>query len=65
MREMGLKWVPMLVRCLLGPLGLSGAVAGASWVIATVNSAHRKYNLPSATSPLIPLYMPLMILQWM
>ena len=31
MKSMGLKLAPVLVRYLLGPLGLSGPIAGISW----------------------------------
>ena len=60
---------PVLVRCFLGPPGLSGPIAGTS-----LNSLNRRYDLSAAAHPPpqptpppstfpIPLYMPLVIIQ--
>ena len=48
MRVMGLKLTPVLVRCHLGPLDLSGPIADASW---THSYPNERYNLPSAAHP--------------
>ena len=31
MEDMDLKLTPMVVRCVLGPLGMFGSMAGTSW----------------------------------
>ena len=52
MGGMDLKLAPVLVRCLLGPPGLT---AGSSWTHSySINSAYRRYNPPSAAYTLPP-----------
>ena len=55
---MGLIFTPALVRCLLGPLSLSGPMTSTSWnhsYIATSYSHTGRYNPPLAAHPLHPL----------
>ena len=50
---MGLIFTPVLVRCLVGPLGLAGPMTSTSWThIATPNSPVGRYNPPLACHPL-------------
>ena len=51
MERMGLKLTPVVVRCLLGPLGMFGPMAGTSWTHSY--SPNKRYNPPLATHPLI------------
>ena len=51
MGSMRLIFTPMLVRHLLGLLGLSGPIADASW---THSYANKKYNPPQAAHPRPP-----------
>ena len=55
MRDMNLKLAPVLVRCLLDPLCLSGPTASTSWTHSYSNIPNRKYNLFNCPpcSPLI------------
>ena len=49
---MGLKFTQLLMRCLLGPLGLSGPIAGASWTHSYSKQLSGRYiPLPSAHNP--------------
>ena len=75
MGGIGMILTPVLVRHLLGPLGLSGPMTSTSWTyIATPNDPLGKYNLPPAahlqprTHPLLPthtLYMQSMMLKYL
>ena len=67
MGGMSLKVTPMIVKHLLGPLGLSGPMYGASCThnIATPNSPNRGYNLPLAVYLHLLHSLPPMILQWL
>ena len=48
MENMGLKFTPVVVRCLLGPLCMLGPIAGILGLIASPNSPNGGFNLPSA-----------------
>ena len=66
MGGMGLKLMPVVMRHLLDPLGMSRLMAGTSWTHNYYNSPKIGYNLPLVALPPPPpthLYMPLMILQ--
>ena len=77
MEGMGVKLTSVVVRCLLGPLGMFGTMGlwmALSGLIASPNTSNGGCNLPPAalsppphTPPLsllhTPLYMPLVILQ--
>ena len=55
MEGMGLIFIPVLVRLLLGPPGLSRPMISSSWTLATPNSPIGRYNLPLVSHPLLPL----------
>ena len=62
MEGIGLKYTPVVVRHLLGPLNMFGLMADTS----SPNSYSRGFNLPLAAYPPLPptlLYVPLVILQ--
>ena len=53
---MGLIFTPMLVRCLLGPPGLSRHMTSSSWTHSYSNSPIGGYNSPPASlTPTISL----------
>ena len=53
MEGMGLKFTPVIVRCLLSPLSMFRSIAGIKLVvlIANPNNPNRGYNLPPASLP--------------
>ena len=64
MEGMGLIFTPMLVRHLIGPLGLSGPITIALLgLIGVPNNPIRRYHPPPASHPPTPLYVQSMILQ--
>ena len=51
---MGLKFIPVIVRHLLGPLRMFGPLAGTSWThmyVASPNSSNGGFNPPPAAHP--------------
>ena len=55
MGGMGLKFIPVLVGCLLSPPGLSELKVALFGLIANLSSPNGNYNLPPAAySPLTP-----------
>ena len=59
MGGMGLIFTPVLVRHLLGPLGLSGPMTSTSRIHTdTLNGPITRYNLPLDSHSLHPLYYP-------
>ena len=48
MGGMGLIFTPVIVRCLLGPLSLSGPMTSISWTNSYAKNPIRRYNLPPA-----------------
>ena len=71
MEGMNLKFTPVIVRHLLGPLACLGLWLAPLGLIASLNNPNRGYNPPLATHhppqplPAHPLYAPRMILQWL
>ena len=56
MEAMGLKFTPVVVRHLLGPLSVFGPAAGTFFhgLMASTNSPNGGCNLPPAAHPLSP-----------
>ena len=50
MEGMGIKFTPVVVRCLLGPLSMFGPMALFGF-IASPNSPNRGFNLPPVAHP--------------
>ena len=70
MEGMGLKFTPVVVRHLLGPLSFLGIWQALHGLIASPNGPDEGFNLPPSahpppTHPPTPLYVSLMILQWL
>ena len=60
MEGMGLKLIIVVVRCLLGAPSMFGPIADTCWIVQTVlTEGIACLWLPT------PLYVPLMILQWL
>ena len=57
MRGMGLIFTPVLVRCLLGPPGLSGPMTSTSWTITHPSCL----SAPTTHPTLLPTAHPLLI----
>ena len=53
--EVGVIFTPVLVRCLLGPLGLSGPMTNTSWTHSynppPAAHLHPPHSLPACQSP--------------
>ena len=57
MEGMGIKFIPVIARRLLGPLSMFGPILGASWThIASPNNPNGRFNLSLAAHP--PHYPP-------
>ena len=69
MEGKGLKLTSVVVSRLLCPLSMFGPMAGTSWTHSwdSPNSPSRGFNLPLAIPSNLPtpLYVPLVILQWL
>ena len=75
MEGMGVKFTPVIVRCILGIPSKFGLIAGNSCTHSySLNNPNRGFNTPPAASytahltpsyPPTPLYMSFMILQWL
>ena len=49
MEGMGLKFTPMIVGCLLGPLSMFGPMLALIGLIASPNSPNKGFNPPPAS----------------
>ena len=58
MGGMGLIFTPVLVRRLLGPLGLSGSMISTLWTHSYPNSPNGRHNPPLTAHPPLPPTLP-------